>query len=102
MKLAEVMKLLNRSDDTIYTYCNKGIIRKIKLDNGKFLYNEDDVKKFSDDQKKILNEHKIVLIDPKKQTIDKTYNNRNEVIDDLKIPRRSLGDCLNHKTNACS
>src|SRR5437763_9263443 len=99
MKFEEVIKLLNISEATLHNYCKKGMITKFKLDNGRNDYNDDDIKKILDDRKKILDDKIIVLIDPKKETIDKTYNNINEVVDDLKITQNLVQSCLNHKAN---
>jgi len=113
MKFEEVIRLLNISESTLHNYCKKGIIRKIKLDNGINDYNDDDIKNILNDRKKKLDDHKkklddrkkelddkiIVLIDPKKQAIEKTYNNVDEVIDDLEVTKDALRKCLTNNTH---
>lgn len=49
-----------------------------------------------------LKNRKIVLIDPKKCSVEKVYNDKNEVITDLKIGRSPLKHCLSHETNTCN
>lgn len=94
MKINEIAKLLKTSTSIIYNYFKKGILRRTKLYNGKYDYNADDVKK-------IINNQKIVLIDPKKQCIYKIYNNINEVVKNLnlKVEKRAILTCLNNKKN---
>ncbi len=94
MKNEQVLKLLKISYKTLLKYCNNGIIRKIKIDGNKYEYNDDDVMKF-------LNNSKIVLINPEKQIVEKTYNNINEVFNDLKISLYVLKKSLNHTSVCC-
>lgn len=95
MKTEEVIKLLHVTGPTLGKYCKQGLIKKIKLDCGEYDYNKADVEK-------MLNNRKIVLIDPNEQTIKKIYNDIDEVIVDLKVKRSSLDKCLTHERNTCS
>lgn len=93
MKIDEVIRLLKTSNRVINDYFSKGTIRRTKLDDGKYDYNYDDIKKLLDDRK-------IVLINPNTYTIDKTYNNIDEVIDDLKLNKQIIHNCLRNVTNS--
>lgn len=94
MKLADVINLLNISKTYVRRLYDKGIIRGIKLDNGMYDYNEEDIEK-------ILDDRIIVLINPKTLTIEKTYNNINDVTTDLKIPKVEIQKCIDNDINEC-
>lgn len=52
MKLEEVEKILAISSSALNEYCKKGIIRKVRLDNGMDEYHNGDIKKIIDKKKK--------------------------------------------------
>ncbi len=101
MKSDEVLKLLNICESTLYVHCKRGLIGINKLASGMKDYNEDDVRKVLADREKKIDDYKIVLINPETQNIEKTCNNIDDVVDDLKITKTSMPKCLTHRQDTC-
>lgn len=98
MKSNEVRKLLNVSQKVLVGYHKRGEIKVVKCSDGTYDYDEDDVNHILNNPKKKPTD-RIVVIDPKTQSVHKTYDGADEATKDLQIGRRGITHCLNHNVN---
>lgn len=98
MKSNEVRKLLNCSQKVLVGYHKRGEIKVIKCSDGTYDYDDDDVHYIKNNPKNKPSD-KIVLIDPKTESVYKTYNGATEATHDLGIKRQGITHCLNHDVN---
>ncbi|VBB17589.1 hypothetical protein YASMINEVIRUS_52 [Yasminevirus sp. GU-2018] len=98
MKSKEVRELLGVSQKVLVGYQKRGIIRVVMCSDRTYDYNDDDVQYILENPKKKPSDQ-IVLIDPKTQSVFKTYDGADEAATDLEITRKGITHCLNHKTN---
>ena len=104
MRINKACKVLGITVSTFHEcYVKKGKVRrtKVKGSNKIFNYNDEDIQKIINDREKDQIDKQIVIIDPKTLSIWKTYNNINEVIEDLDVTKCALESCLRNNTNTC-